>query len=163
MKVNADKARGLDAAEITKQDAVIKSLASIITTGNDATNNVVAFTNPLLEGTWRTFGGQKYLFVLNMSSATLTGTSVSTAGLSGISQMQVVNESRLESLNQGSIHDSFDPYQLHLYTTAGVSVGVIPPGNGSSVPEPTGGALVLAGVGAYLMKRRRNRFKNGEK
>ena len=148
------------AAEITKQDAVIKSLAPVIVSGNDATDNTVTFTNPLLEGTWRTYGGQKYLFVLNMSSATLTGASISTAGLSGINQLQVVNESRIESLNQGTINDSFDPYQLHVYTTAGAGVGAIPPGVGTSVPEPTGSALLLAGLGSRLMKRRRRGSEN---
>jgi hypothetical protein len=151
------------AAEITKQDAVIASLAGVITSGNDATNNTVAFTNPLLEGTWRTYGGQKYLFVLNMSSATLTGAAVSTAGLSGLSQLQVFNESRTESLTQGTLHDSFDPYQLHVYTTAGTGVGAIAPGVGASVPEPTGSALLLAGIGSCLMKRRRRGHEHAVK
>jgi hypothetical protein len=145
------------ATEITKVDSVISSLAGIINSGNDATNNTVSFNNPYLEGTWRTYKGQKYLFVLNMSSATLSGKPFTTSGLTGLTSLQVVGEHRSETLSLGSISDEFQPYQLHVYTTAGATVGTgpIPPAVGASVPEPASGMLLAAGLGAGLMKRRR--------
>jgi hypothetical protein len=145
-------------AEITKQDAVIKSLAAVINTGNDATSNSFLLSNPDLEGTWREFNGQKYLFVLNMSTATLTGQSFSTPGLAGLGTLQVVNELRSESVVSGTINDSFQPYELHVYSTTAPNVGGLP---GAPVPEPTGSAILLAGVASCLLKRRR-RGTDGE-
>ena len=114
-------------------------MAGVINSGNDATDNTVAFSNGLLEGTWRTYKGQRYLFVLNMSSATLTGLPFSTSGLTGLSQMSVYGESRLEPVTQGLMTDSFAPYQLHVYSTSGQLVGSGGPVVvGSPVPEPTG-------------------------
>ena len=123
------------------------------------TGNTVKFSNPFLDGTWRLYAGQKYLFVLNMSSATLTGLPFTTPGLSGIGKLQVFGEQRTESLSLGMIDDTFTPYQLHVYTTAGLSVGsggILPPvGTGTPVPEPTSLTLVAAGVASGLMKRHR--------
>ena len=141
-------------AEMTTQDALIKSLGAVLNSGNDATDNTVTLNNPLLEGTWREYGGKKYLFVLNMSSATLSDTSFTTAGLNGIGKLQVFNELRSETLAGGAINDSFQPYQLHVYTTAGTSV-VLSPSVGTPVPEPTGSGLLVGGIGSFLMKRRR--------
>jgi hypothetical protein len=149
------------AAEITRQDALITSLGGVLNSGNDATDNTVPFTSPLLEGTWRTYNGHKYLFVLNMSSATLTGQTVVTAGLEGINKLQVYNELRDESVANGSLVDNFQPYQLHVYTTAlGVATPAVVSGVGTPVPEPTGSVLLVAGLGSALMKRRRRNGAN---
>jgi Beta-galactosidase len=142
------------AAEITRQDALIKSLGGVLNAGNDAMDNRVAFNNPDLEGTWRDLNGKRYLFVLNMSSQTLTGINFTTAGLSSLNQLQVYNELRSEILSGGVINDSFAPYQLHVYTTD-PSAGPQVVSGGIPVPEPAGGALVLGAASAGLLKRRR--------
>jgi hypothetical protein len=143
------------AAEITRQDALIKALGAVLNAGNDATDNRVAFNNPDLEGTWRDLNGKRYLFVLNMSSQTLTGINFTTAGLSNLSQLQVFNEPRSEQLVGGMINDTFTPYQLHVYTTDPTAGPQAVVGGGTPVPEPAGGALLLGAAGAGLLRRRR--------
>ncbi len=143
------------AAEITKQNSLITSLGGVINSGSDATDNTVTLSNPLLEGTWREFAGKKYLFVLNMSSATLKDLAFTTNGLSGTGSLRVFDELRSETLNGGTINDSFQPYQLHVYTTGGGGETALTPAIATSVPEPTGSGLLLGGISSFLMKRRR--------
>ena len=144
------------AAEITRQDAIITSLGGVLNAGNNAIDNTVQFTTPLLEGTWRKYQGKKYLFVLNMSSATLTGQEVKTPGLEGISKVQVFDELRTETVSSGELVDTFQPYQLHVYTTSGASVGASTAfAVAAAVPEPTGGVVVLGGLIAALLKRKK--------
>jgi hypothetical protein len=145
------------AAEITTQDALIKSLGGVLNSGNDATNNLVGFNNADLEGTWREYNGRKYLFVLNMSSQKLTDVAFTTdglAGLTGLAPLQVFNELRTEQLAGGSITDSFLPYQLHVYST---DLTAQPQVGGTPVPEPAAGGLMLLGLTTGMLKRRRRR------
>jgi hypothetical protein len=148
------------AAEITTQDALITSLGGVINSSSSATDNRITLTtggttNPLLEATWRTYEGQKYLFVLNMSSETLKSVSFSTAGLQGLGDMQVFDESRMDDVKGDTLTDTFGAYQLHIYDTLGDSVAV---GSAAPVPEPTTIGLVLASV-AFLLPRRRRKSR----
>lgn len=147
------------AAEMTKQDALIKSLGGVLNSGTDATRGTVSFDNPDLEGTWRDYNGKKYLLVLNMSSQTLTGATFSTAGLSALSgsSLAVFNELRDETVTTGAITDSFGPYQLHVYTNDLSGSGSANTTVGTPVPEPAAGSLGLLGLGAGLLRRRRRR------
>jgi hypothetical protein len=142
------------AAEMTKQDALIASLGGVISSSSDKTDNRVAFNNGDLEGTWRTYQGKTYLFVLNMSSQTLTNLSFTTTGLDKMQMLQVYSELRSENVVNGNIVDTFAPYQLHVYTTDGAVSGSLVVG--APVPEPTGGAMILA-AGAYGLLRRRRK------
>ena len=143
------------AAEMTHQNSLITSLGGVINSGNDSTNNTVALSNPLLEGTWREVAGKKYLFVLNMSSATLNDLAFTTAGLPTAESLSVYSELRSELVKGGLITDTFQPYQLHVYTTESGSVSTPAIAIAAAVPEPTGSALLLSGISSYLMKRRR--------
>ncbi len=143
-------------AEMTKQDALIASLGAVINTGNDATDNRVTISgSPDLEGTWRTLNGKQYLFVLNMSSQTLTNLSFSTTGLDKLQELAVYNELRTENVAGGNITDTFTPYQLHVYTTDGTSAPRLVVG--TSVPEPTGGMMAVVGLGLGLLRRGRRK------
>lgn len=143
------------AVEITKQNSLIASLGGVINSGNDATDNAVTLSNPLLEGTWREVAGKKYLFVLNMSSATLKDLAFTTGGLANSGSLRVYNELRSEALNGGTINDTFQPYQLHVYTTGGETTVTPSLAVAAAVPEPTGCGLLLGGISSFLMKRRR--------
>lgn len=139
--------------EITKQNALISSLAAVINAGDDATDNKISLTSggknvQDLEGTWRNFGGHEYLFVLNMSTDTLSNLKFSAAGLSNGGVATVFNESRSTSISAGTLTDSFSPYQLHVYE---LSAGV-----GAAVPEPTTLGLFGIAGGALLRRRRRS-------
>ncbi len=142
------------AAEMTKQDALISSLGAVINTSNDATDNRVTLTNSNLEGTWRTYNGRQYLFVLNMSSKTMTDLSFGTAGLDKLPQFQVYDELRSENVVGGKITDSFAPYQLHVYVGDSSSDGFLALAP-AQVPEPTAGAILVAGAACGLLRRRR--------
>lgn len=139
------------AAEITGTDALITSLGAVLNASSDATDNTVKLTSKGsvvgdLEATWRVYGGHEYLFVLNMSTDTLSNLSFTTDGLSGATPLSVFNEDRSLTTTSGAITDSFAPYQLHIYEG---SVG------GAPVPEPTGAGLLLGLAGSCLLARKR--------
>jgi len=148
------------AAEITKQDALITSLGGVINSSSNATDNRITLTtggktNPLLEATWRSYEGQKYLFVLNMSSETLKNVSFSTTGLQGLGEMQVFDESRTDDVSGDTLTDSFGAYQLHVYDTVGTA-GITTVSIAAPVPEPSTIGLVLASMALLMPRRRRN-------
>jgi hypothetical protein len=139
------------AAEITKTDALITSLGAVLNSGSDATDNTVKLTSKGsvvadLEGTWRLYGGHEFLFVLNMSTDTLSNLSFTTDGLSGATPLTVFNEGRNLTTTAGAITDSFAPYQLHIYEGSSL---------GSPVPEPTGAGLLIGLAGSCLLARKR--------
>jgi hypothetical protein len=142
------------AAEITKQDALINSLGAVLNNVDDVTDHRITLTsggkvNPLLEATWRELGGKKYLFVLNMSSLTLSNQAFTIAGLGQLAGMDVLNEARSESLANGTISDTFSPWQLHIYTTSSAV--------GAFVPEPTSVSIMAVAAAGCLLKRKRRR------
>jgi hypothetical protein len=139
--------------EMTTQDALIASLASVINSGSltDA-QRLTLSGDPTLEGCWREYNGTEYYFVLNLSHTPVSDLTISLPDVSGLQDLGVYNEDRSVTLDSnGLFTDSFGAYQLHVYET-----GAIGPVVGAGVPEPGTGSLLVLG-GAFLARRPRRR------
>jgi hypothetical protein len=148
-------------AEMTKQDARIQgTIASVLNSASDPTaaSLQLTFSNGAhanyLEGAVRPKGpnGDRYFFVLNMSSVALTGQRVDLSNLTAGSSVSVVGESRSVSASSDSlgsyVTDNFAPFALHIYEAAPVagtiSGGPIISGNNNALTTTWGTTIVTA-------------------
>lgn len=141
--------------EMTAQDARIQgTVASVLNSVTDPTDASLqlTFTNGdhpnYLEGTMRPKGpnGDRYFFVLNMSSAALTGQRVDLPNLAASSTLSVVGEAdpvtgqtprtvAAQSDSLGSyVTDDFAPFELHIYEAAAAAAT---PASAAAVPSAT--------------------------
>ena len=148
-------------AEMTTQNARVQSVARILNASDSPTTDKISLANATLEAARRTYDGDDYFFVLNMSSATLNGIAVQLPGLTSLPELNVLGESRKLGLVGGKLTDSFGPWELHIYHADLTGWGLLPADGGSgggtnngSVPEP-GVVMVLAVAVAGLGRRRR--------
>jgi hypothetical protein len=109
--------------EMETQNARITSLASVIQSPTNP--SAIGFSlgrsavDWPIEATWRQFGGKTYVIVLNTSPNTLSGVPMTVTGLpAGQRTLNVVGENYLVGLLFAqSFSDSFQPYQVHIYST----------------------------------------------
>jgi hypothetical protein len=101
-------------AEMTKQDAVITSLAPVITSFSDANPQEITGLPKGIEGMYRTYNGHKYYFVFNMSHTAQSNMKIALPGVTS-GTATVVNEGRNATISGGSLTDSFGAYGLHIY------------------------------------------------
>lgn len=107
-------------AQVTADDALISALAPWLNAPNQSGVTTTATNGIPITTMLKTYGGHTYLFALadgDSSHPTSGSTSVTLnfpAKLSGASAA-VFDESRTVAASNGSIHDTFTPYQLHVY------------------------------------------------
>jgi len=102
------------AAEMTKQDATITKLASVLQ-GTIDPASLRATVTPSLQVAWRSYGGHSYFFVLNLSRATLKDQLVKMTGIGSATSAAVYGENRTVAIHAGTIIDNFGPYAIHIY------------------------------------------------
>jgi hypothetical protein len=135
------------AAEMTRVDAQIQSFGRVLNATRDPSSRRLTTTASGIESTWRVTQEGDYFFVLNQSRNTLTNIALTLSGLPDtVSTLNVLGENRTESLAGTQIVDTFRPFEVHVYSTAGLS--------GSPVPEPAGLALAGAAACGWAMRRR---------
>jgi hypothetical protein len=116
----------------------------------------------LLEAARKTYDGDQYFFVLNMSSKTLSSQAVSLPGLTGLTKLGVFGEGRELNFANGQLFDQFDPWEIHVYHADLAGFGILPAsgeeiaaGAVPTVPEPgTIGLLCVSVMGVSLRRRR---------
>jgi hypothetical protein len=122
----------------------------------------IAMASALLEGARKTYDGDQYFFILNMSSKTLSNQAVALPGLSGLSRLDVFGEGRDLSFANGQLVDQFDPWELHVYHADLAGFGILPAsgeeigvGEIAAIPEPgTIGILSVLTMGLTVRRRR---------
>jgi hypothetical protein len=159
--------------EMTTQNARIKSLARVLNSADSPTTAKLDLGNSLLEAARRSYDGDDYFFVLNMSSKTLDDLSVQLPGLGKLPNVDVVGEAgRTLGLSGGTLIDDFGPWEIHVYHAdlsgygllpgqgtiggAGGTIDEVPP-PGGGVPEP--GSVATLGVATLMVLRRRNSIR----
>jgi hypothetical protein len=137
------------AAEMTKQNAVITTLATVLNSQDrpDVTN--VTLTGGL-EAMTKSLDGVTYLFILNQTNAALTG-NFSAAFTFGRAGLSVLGENRtlFSTDEDGHIFtDTFAPYGYHIYAEgpAGVTPLAV-----TFTPEPS--LAVLFGIAPLFLRR----------
>ena len=134
------------AAEMTRVNAQVKSYGRILNADINPTSRSLTSTTAAIEATWRVVEEGDYFFVLNQSRNSISNVPLSILGLpAGVTALNVVGENRTETLVGSTITDDFTPWQVHVYTTAGLS--------GTEVPEPAGAGLLAAAVTAWALRR----------
>lgn len=99
--------------EMHKQDARLADLGPALMAPTDPATFGIKLPNGL-EGTWRLYNGKKYFFVLNTTTQTLSGQQMQLVNTSG-SSAAVEGENRSVGISNGTITDSFAPYEMHAY------------------------------------------------
>jgi hypothetical protein len=102
------------AAEMTKQDATISKLASVLQ-GTIDPPSLGATTSSPLEVAWRSSSGHSYFFVLNLSAATVDYQAIKLTGIGSAKSATVYGENRKVHIFNGTIVDNFGPYAVHIY------------------------------------------------
>ena len=152
------------AAEMKRTDAKITAMAAVLNSDGDSSSNSMDLGGGL-EGTWREYGGKRYCFVLNFSHSPAKKAKVTLTGIAGQAMIDVVDESRKLASKNGTITDSFAPYQLHIYESSAIagfanvasSALNFPPAPAVSgaVPEPAGVTALLLMAGSLMRRSRR--------
>jgi chitodextrinase len=101
------------ALEMTHQDARLADLGPALMSPTDPYNFGIKLPNGL-EGTWRLYNGKKYFIVFNTQHQTVTGAALTLVNTPGTSAV-VEGESRTVAINNGTITDTFAPYEMHAY------------------------------------------------
>lgn len=137
------------AAEMTKQNAVITTLTSVLNSQDrpDVTNVTLSGG---LEAMSKSLNGVTYLFVLNQTNAALSG-SFSAPFTYGAAGLSVLGENRTLFSGDGSgdnFTDTFGAYSYHIYAEgpAGVAPLVV-----TFTPEPS--LVGLFGIAALFRRR----------
>ena len=109
-------------AEMITQNARVTGLASVLQTQiNPPTLGSMgkSAVDRSIDVGGRQLAGKSYFFVLNYSANTLTNVPMVVTGLpAGQTALNVLSENRQVTLQSAhSLNDSFQPYQLHIYTT----------------------------------------------
>jgi hypothetical protein len=135
------------AAEMARVNGQIQSFARVLNSPRDPSSRRITARSEI-ESTWRVTQEGDYFFVLNLSRSTLNNIPLTITGLPATATtLNVLGESRTESLVGTQIIDTFKPFEVHVYSTSGVT--------GAPVPEPTGLALLGAAVCGWAAKRGR--------
>jgi len=100
-------------AEMTKVDAKLQSIAGALNSDIDPPSRGLQVDGPL-EGTWRVYNGKTYYVVLNFSDHTVTK-NVTLQGIGAASSADVNGEGRSVSLSNGTLSDTFAPFEIHVY------------------------------------------------
>ncbi len=102
------------AAEMTRQDATITRLASVLQGPIDPAR-LRATAPPPLQVAWRSSSGQKYFFVLNLSARTVSHQQIKLTGIGSAASATVYGENRTVSITNAAITADFGPYAVHIY------------------------------------------------
>ncbi|HUL25178.1 MAG TPA: hypothetical protein VLW44_05340 [Streptosporangiaceae bacterium] len=102
------------AAEMTKQDATITKLASVLQ-GTINPPSLGATATPPLQVAWRSSSGHSYFFVLNLSDSTLNGQLIKLTGVGSATSAAVYGENRTVPIRASTLIDNFGPYAIHIY------------------------------------------------
>ena len=101
-------------AEMTVQNARLSSYGATLLSAQNPAGTSIS-NNGTIETSWRIFNGKKYYFTLNLSGNAVNNVSLATTGLTPSTTLAVDGESRNVTLQNGSIVDSFKPYEMHVY------------------------------------------------
>jgi hypothetical protein len=101
-------------AEMKTQNARITSIGDVLLSSIDP-SNIGIDHNPALRATWRVHNGKAYFIVLNFSDATLTNQQLKLYGVTPTATASVKGETRSVSISNGTMTDSFKPYEVHIY------------------------------------------------
>ena len=101
------------AAEMTRQDATITKLASVLQ-GTINPRSLGAVAPSPLQVTWRRSSGHSYFFVLNLSP-TASHQIIALSGVGSATSATVYGENRTVQISGGTISDNFGPYAVHIY------------------------------------------------
>jgi len=100
---------------MTKQDATLTQFGAALESPIDPPT-LGLVTPDAIEGTWRSFGGKTYYFVLNTTRSTLKKQVMALQGVGRYKTAVVAGENRSIQLDKhGNLTDTFGPYQLHIY------------------------------------------------
>jgi hypothetical protein len=104
-------------AEMTKQNAIVTSLAPVLQ-GTIDPAGISATVSAPLEAAWRGNPSASYFFVLNLSNTTHNARTVTLSGIGDAALAVVLNESRSVPIVASAITDNFGPYAVHIYVIA---------------------------------------------
>jgi len=102
------------AAEMTRQDATITKLASVLQ-GPINPPPLGAAAPPPLQAAWRRSSGHSYFFVLNLSPQAADHQTIALRGTGPAASATVYGENRTVQISNDTITDSFGPYAVHIY------------------------------------------------
>ena len=103
--------------EMTKQNAVVASLAPVLQGTIDPPGTSATVSTPL-EAAWRSTPSARYFFVLNLSNAARNARTITLSGIGTAASAAVLNESRNVPIASSIITDDFAPYAVHIYVVA---------------------------------------------
>ena len=102
------------AAEMTVQDARLSKFGAALLSAQNPTGTSLS-ANGSIETAWRVYNGHTYYFALNLSPNAVNNVSLNTTGLSASQTLTVDGENRNVTLQNGTLIDSFKPYEAHIY------------------------------------------------
>jgi hypothetical protein len=102
------------AAEMTRQDATITKLASVLQ-GPINPPSLGAAAPPPLQAAWRRSSGHSYFFVLNLSPQAADHQTIALRGTGPATSATVYGENRTVQISNDTITDNFGPYAVHIY------------------------------------------------
>jgi hypothetical protein len=105
------------AAEMTRQDATITKLASVLQ-GAINPRPLGAAAPPPLQVAWRSSAGHSYFFVLNLSPRAVDHQTIALTGIGSATSATVYGEGRTVKISSNTMTDSFGPYAIHIYQVA---------------------------------------------
>lgn len=104
------------AAELTRQNALITSLASVLQGPIDPPDIGASAATPIELG-WRSDASGRYIFALNLSPVAHANRAITLTGIDA-SSASVFGESRSVPIVAGVLSDDFAPYAVHIYVVA---------------------------------------------
>lgn len=102
------------AAEMTRQDATITKLASVLQGTIDPSPLGATAPSPL-QVAWRSSAGHSYFFVLNLSPRAVNHQVIALRGIGSAASATVYGENRTVPISGNTIADNFGPYAVHIY------------------------------------------------
>jgi len=102
------------AAEMTRQDATITKLASVLQ-GTINPPSLGATAPAPLQLAWRSSAGRSYFFVLNLSPRAVSHQAITLRGVGSAASAAVYGENRTVPISNNTITDNFGPYAVHIY------------------------------------------------
>ena len=102
------------AAEMTKQDATISKLASVLQDTIDPPSLGATASSPI-QVAWRSSSGHSYFFALNLSDTAVSGQPIKLTGIGSAAFATVYGENRKLQVFNGTVVDNFGPYAVHIY------------------------------------------------